>query len=75
MYSDEINQLKDDFLKSQEEANVTLGELLSKSVSDDGTISREKIEKLTKEIYNKLEVMGSSIRLLLLNSVIDQIKE
>ncbi len=71
-----------DISKKQEEGMAALGEsishsceLLQQRISDQGITSQDKMGTMTKELDHKLEMMDSSLRLLLLNSVMDQIEE
>ncbi len=50
-------------------------ELLQQRISDQGITSRDKMGMLAKELDNKLDMMDSSLRLLLLNSVMDLLEE
>lgn len=77
----EINLMKDDLTKSQKESIVALNEKIGQScntlhqlINSNGIVNREKMEKVTCELDNKLEMMDSSLRILLLNSVMDQIE-
>ena len=79
---DEVNHVKDDISKSHNGSIVELCETinqlrehLQQLIMDDGTISRDRIEKATCELDNKLDILDSFLRLLLLNSVMDQIEE
>lgn len=71
-----------DISKKQEVSMAALGEsishsceLLQQRISDQGITSQDKMGTMTKELDHKLEMMDSSLRLLLLNSVMDQIEE
>lgn len=80
-----IKALDDKMLESQKESKeriVTLGESISHSrellqqlISDDGKISRDKMDASAHELSNKFDMIDLSLRLLLLNSVMDQIEE
>ena len=52
-----------------------LDDQLQQSVNKDGNVSREKISALNGELISRLDMLDSSLRLLLLNSVMEQIKE
>lgn len=77
----EIKSVKVKILKSHEQSVTAMdksfaysSDLLQRLISDNRTINQVKIEKLTHELDKKLELVDSSLRLLLLNSVMNQIE-
>ena len=80
--SDELYSAKDNVLTTQQESVATLNEKINKLceqlrqlIIDNGAASCNKAESIVSELDDKLDMVDSSLRLLLLNSVMDQIKE
>ena len=79
---DELAIVKTVVLSGQKERTTEINEIIIRSynqlqqfINNDGSVSREKISSLNGELISKLDVLDSSLRLLLLNSVMDQIGE
>lgn len=77
----EIHVVKNDTLQEQREVSSMFTRRLDETkeelkdiVSEAQTVNHGKVEQYTKELESKLEVMESSLKLLLLNSVMEQIK-
>jgi hypothetical protein len=77
----EIHAVKNDTLQEQREVSSMFTRRLDETkeelkdiVSEAQTVSHEKVEQHTQELESKLEMMESSLKLLLLNSVMEQIK-
>lgn len=77
----EIHLVKNDTLQEQREVSSMFTRRLDETkeelkdiVSEAQTVSHEKVEQHTQELESKLEMMESSLKLLLLNSVMEQIK-
>ena len=79
---DELAVVKTAALNGQIEKTTEIIEVINRlydqlqqSVNKDGNVSREKISALNGELISRLDMLDSSLRLLLLNSVMEQIKE
>lgn len=77
----EIHLVKNDTLQEQREVSSMFTRRLDETkeelkdiVSEAQTVSHEKVEQHTQELESKLDMMESSLKLLLLNSVMEQIK-
>lgn len=77
----EIHVVKNDTLQEQREVSSMFTRRLDETkeelkdiVSEAQTVNHGKVEQYTKELESKLEMMESSLKLLLLNSVMEQIK-
>lgn len=78
----EINLVKDNLTNSQKESVIALSKKIGQScdcfqqmIKADSTVKWEKMEEVKCDLDKKLEMMDSSLRILLLNSVMDQIEE
>lgn len=76
---EEINKLREDMnalnmtitgISGSIEENRSV---LQNQILNDGAENREKLLSMTRELEEKLDLLDSSLRLLLLNSVMDQI--
>mgnify|MGYP004518293135 CR=1 FL=1 len=76
---EEINKLREDMnalnmtitgISGSIEENRSV---LQNQILNDGAENREKLLSMTRELKEKLDLLDSSLRLLLLNSVMDQI--
>lgn len=76
---EEINKLREDMnalnmtitgISGSVEENRSV---LQNQILNDGAENREKLLSMTRELEEKLDLLDSSLRLLLLNSVMDQI--
>lgn len=79
---DEINLVKCNLSEGQNKGSAELKETIAKlyeqlqqMIKDDGIVSREKIGTIDCKLNDKLDMVDSFLRLLLLNSVMDQIEE
>ena len=77
----EIHLVKNDTLQEQREVSSMFTRRLDETkeelkdiVSEAQAVNREKVEQHTQELESKLDMMESSLKLLLLNSVMEQIK-
>lgn len=77
----EIHLVKNDTLQEQREVSSMFNKSINETkeelkaiVSEAQTVNHGKVEQYTKELESKLDMMESSLKLLLLNSVMEQIK-
>lgn len=77
----EIHVVKNDTLQEQREVSSMFTRRLDETkeelkdiVCEAQTVNHEKVEKHTQELESKLDMIESSLKLLLLNSVMEQIK-
>jgi hypothetical protein len=77
----EIHLVKNDTLQEQREVSSMFNKRINETkeelkaiVSEAQTVNHGKVEKFTQELESKLDMMESSLKLLLLNSVMEQIK-
>ena len=79
---EEIIFVKRNISEGQKVSSAELKETIDKTyeqlqqlIKDDGIVSREKIESTDRKLNGKIDMVDSSLRLLLLNSVMNQIEE
>ena len=71
----EITNWQNENLVTQRESMNQSYERLLRMITDDGILSRDKVNAVACELDRKLDMLDSELRLLLLNSVMDQIEE
>lgn len=79
---DEIYLVRKDISMAQKDSIAVLSDTIRQSyeqmkliIGDDKEMCRERLDAVVRDLDDKLDMIDSSLRLLLLNSVMDQMKE